>query len=114
MSNLQFILLIVALTILLGSILLGFLIWGAANIHWQGYAVRGIRWEAIALIGGGTVAFATQSLRALDRGVPAITQEMKMRAAKALASLVAKPTATKIVPDIFDKRVVPAVAKAIR
>ncbi len=51
---------------------------------------------------------------ALDKGVTKITEETKLRAAKALAGLVAKPTATKIIPDIFDKRVVPAVAKAVR
>lgn len=51
---------------------------------------------------------------ALDRGVTRITDESKVRAAKALASLIEKPTATKIIPDVFDKRVVPAVAKAIR
>ncbi|KND49149.1 MAG: malate dehydrogenase (oxaloacetate-decarboxylating) [Parcubacteria bacterium C7867-008] len=51
---------------------------------------------------------------ALDKGVTSITQETKVRAAKALASLVTNPTANKIVPDIFDKRVVPTVAKAVR
>ena len=51
---------------------------------------------------------------ALDRGVTAITMESKLRAAKALAALVETPSAKKIIPDILDKRVVPAVAKAIR
>ncbi|HEY1041996.1 MAG TPA: NADP-dependent malic enzyme [Candidatus Paceibacterota bacterium] len=51
---------------------------------------------------------------ALDRGVMRITEESKIRAAKALAALVPKPTATKIIPDVLDKRVVPAIAKAIR
>jgi malate dehydrogenase (oxaloacetate-decarboxylating) len=51
---------------------------------------------------------------ALDRGVTTITQEMKIKAAKALAGLVAKPTATKIIPDVLDKRVVSTIAKAIR
>lgn len=51
---------------------------------------------------------------ALDRGVTAITEASKLRAAKALAALVPKPTAAKIIPDVLDKRVVPAVAKAIR
>jgi len=40
--------------------------------------------------------------------------ETKLRAAKALAKLVEKPTATKIIPDLLDKRVVGAVAKAVR
>lgn len=51
---------------------------------------------------------------ALDKGVKQITMETKVRAAKALAALVEKPTAAKIVPDVLDKRVVPAVAKAVR
>lgn len=51
---------------------------------------------------------------ALDHGVTEITQAMKLRAATALAQLVVKPTAEKIIPDVFDKRVVPAIAKAIR
>jgi malate dehydrogenase (oxaloacetate-decarboxylating) len=51
---------------------------------------------------------------ALDRGVRTITQAMQIRAARALAGLVAKPTAQKIIPDVFDARVVPAIARAIR
>ncbi len=51
---------------------------------------------------------------ALDKGVSKITTETKLRAAKALAGLVAKPTAAKIIPDLLDKRVMPAVAKAVR
>jgi malate dehydrogenase (oxaloacetate-decarboxylating) len=51
---------------------------------------------------------------ALDRGVREITEASKLRAAKALAALVENPTATKIIPDILDVRVVPAVAKAVR
>ncbi len=51
---------------------------------------------------------------ALDNGVRVITQDMKLKAARALAALVKTPTVTKIIPDIFDKRVVPTIAKAIR
>ncbi len=51
---------------------------------------------------------------ALDHGVQDITQTMKLKAAKALASLVANPTATKIVPEIFDTRIVATIAKVIR
>lgn len=51
---------------------------------------------------------------ALDHKVTKITQEMKLKAAKAIAGLVKKPTAQKIVPDMFDKKVAPAVAKSIR
>jgi len=51
---------------------------------------------------------------ALDKGVRKITEETKLRAARAIAKLVARPTATHIIPDILDKRVVTAVAKAVR
>lgn len=51
---------------------------------------------------------------ALDKGVRQITEKTKLRAAKALASLVPNPTAQKLLPDVFDKRVVPAVAKAVQ
>jgi malate dehydrogenase (oxaloacetate-decarboxylating) len=51
---------------------------------------------------------------ALDRKISKITDKHKLAAAKAIASLVPKPTANKIVPDMFDKRVAKAVAKVIR
>lgn len=51
---------------------------------------------------------------ALDHKVTKITDEMKLKAAKAIAGLVKKPTATRIVPDMFDGRVAPAVAKVVR
>ena len=51
---------------------------------------------------------------ALDHRVRRITEEMKLKAAKALAGLIAKPTAEKILPDMFDRRVAKAVAKVIR
>jgi malate dehydrogenase (oxaloacetate-decarboxylating) len=51
---------------------------------------------------------------ALDKGITKITTETKLRAAKALAALVPNPTANKIIPDNLDKRVMPAIAKAVR
>lgn len=51
---------------------------------------------------------------ALDNNVKTITTKMKIQAAKALASLVFKPTANQIIPDVFDTRVVKTIAKAIR
>ena len=50
---------------------------------------------------------------ALDHGVKKITQELKLKAGHALAALVKRPTALKILPDMFDKRVAPTVAKAM-
>jgi len=51
---------------------------------------------------------------ALDHRVRAITDEMKLKAARAIASLVPRPTPTKIVPGMFDRRLVKTVAAAIR
>ena len=51
---------------------------------------------------------------ALDKGVKQITEATKLRAARALAALVARPTATRIIPDMLDPRVARAVARAVR
>ncbi len=51
---------------------------------------------------------------ALDHRVTKITDEMKVKAARAIAALVKKPTANKVIPDMFDKRAPIAVAKVIR
>ncbi len=51
---------------------------------------------------------------ALDNKVTKITQQMKLNAAKAIAALVPKPTQSKVIPDMFDKRAPKAVAKVIR
>ena len=51
---------------------------------------------------------------ALDNGVRKITDDIKLKAARALAHTIAKPTANKILPDMFDVRVAKVVAKAIR
>lgn len=51
---------------------------------------------------------------ALDNNVRQITDAMLVKAAIALAGLVPEPTQEKILPDPFDKAVVPAVASAIR
>lgn len=51
---------------------------------------------------------------ALDNDVTKITDEHKLAAAKALAELVADPSADKIVPGPFDEGVVDAVANVFR
>lgn len=51
---------------------------------------------------------------ALDHKVSTITDLMLVKAARNLAALIPKPTAGNIIPNTFDKRVVSAVAKAIR
>lgn len=50
---------------------------------------------------------------ALDNRVKAITDEHKIAAAQVIASLVEEPSATHIVPAVFDPRLVPAIAKVI-
>ena len=51
---------------------------------------------------------------ALDKGVSKITEATKLRAARALAALVPKPTAAKIIPDLLAPSVVGAIARAVR
>lgn len=51
---------------------------------------------------------------ALDAHIPQITEEMKLTAATALASLVQDPTPEKIIPGPFDAGVVGAVAGAVK
>lgn len=51
---------------------------------------------------------------ALDRGIVQFTDEMFVRAAKNLAAVEKKITPKKILPNVFDPRVVKVVAKAIK
>lgn len=51
---------------------------------------------------------------ALDHGVKKITDKMKLKAAVAIAGMIKRPSPKNIVPSIFDKRLVRAVAKSIR
>ncbi len=51
---------------------------------------------------------------ALDHKVKKITTEMKLKIAKNLSRLVKRPTAHCIIPTVFDKNVVKAVAKAVK
>lgn len=51
---------------------------------------------------------------ALDHKVKSITDQMKLRVAHAIASLVKRPTPENIIPDMFDRRLMPNVARAIR
>lgn len=50
---------------------------------------------------------------ALDHRVRAITDQHKIAAAQAIASLVDTPNAQSIIPTVFDERLVPAIAKVI-
>lgn len=60
------------------------------------------------------IAFPGIFRGALDHGVKKITDDHKITAAEALASLVDNPTPEEVIPSPFDDRVVPAVAQVIR
>lgn len=51
---------------------------------------------------------------ALDNGVKKITDEHKIAAAEVIASLVESPSADEIIPSVFNERLVPEIAAAIR
>ena len=51
---------------------------------------------------------------AIESRTSEITDKMKIAAAKALAAVVQRPTAEKIIPDLFDKKVVLAVSNAVK
>lgn len=61
-----------------------------------------------------SLAFPGVFRGALDHKVKAITDDHKVAAAEAIATLVPDPTADKIIPGPFDKGVVDAVANVIR
>jgi malate dehydrogenase (oxaloacetate-decarboxylating) len=50
----------------------------------------------------------------LEARAKQITEKMKLAAAEALAKVVRKPTAEKIIPDVFDKKVVESVSQAVK
>jgi malate dehydrogenase (oxaloacetate-decarboxylating) len=50
---------------------------------------------------------------ALDNQVRNITDDHKVAAAESIARLIENPTAEQIIPDVFDKRLVPEIAKQI-
>lgn len=51
---------------------------------------------------------------ALDSGAKKITDDHKIKAAKALAGLIKKPTADKIIPDALNRQVVKVVSKVFK
>lgn len=61
-----------------------------------------------------SLAFPGVFRGALDRNVRAITDEMKLAAAKKIASLVKKPTAEMVIPPVMTPGLVKAVASVIR
>lgn len=59
------------------------------------------------------IAFPGIFRGALDHQVTQITDAHKIAAAEAIAALVAAPTAEEIIPNVFDERIVGAVARQI-
>lgn len=59
------------------------------------------------------IAFPGIFRGALDNGVRMITDEHKLAAAEVIAGLVENPSATEIIPSVFDERLVPAIAQII-
>lgn len=60
------------------------------------------------------IAFPGIFRGALDNGVTKITDQHKIAAAEVIASLVETPSADMIIPDVFDTRLVPAIAAVIK
>ncbi len=60
------------------------------------------------------IAFPGVFRGALDIKAKKITDNMKIAAAETLASLVKKPSVKKIIPNLLDKKIVPAVAEAVK
>ncbi len=50
----------------------------------------------------------------LDARIRTVTTEMKLAAARAIATCVENPTEEKIIPDVFDRRVAERVAEAVK
>ncbi len=50
----------------------------------------------------------------LDHRIKKISPAMKIKVAETLASLVKRPTATNILPTMFDKRIVPTIARTLK
>ncbi len=59
------------------------------------------------------IAFPGIFRGALDNGVQKITDDHKIAAAEAIASLVEHPTADDVIPSVFDDRLVPTIAAVI-
>lgn len=60
------------------------------------------------------VAFPGIFRGALDHGVKKITDQHKLAAAEAIASLIETPSADEVIPSVFDERLVETVARVIR
>lgn len=81
------------------------------------------RESGVAVLGTGRSDFSNQINNALcypglfrgmlDHGIVKVTDEIKIRAARAIAAFVTQPTAEKIVPTMFEQGLHEAVAKSV-
>lgn len=81
------------------------------------------RESGVAVLGTGRSDFPNQINNALcypglfrgmlDHGIVKVTDEIKIRAARAIAAFVTQPTAEKIVPTMFEQGLHEAVAKSV-
>lgn len=60
------------------------------------------------------VAFPGIFRGALDNGITKITDQHKIAAAEAIATLISNPTADSIIPTVFEEKLVPVIADVIR
>jgi len=60
------------------------------------------------------IAFPGIFRGALDHGVQKITDQHKIAAAEAIASLVEDPTAGEVIPSVFNDQLVKAISEVIR
>lgn len=77
----------------------------------------------VAVLATGRSDFANQVNNALcypglfrgmlDQGVKKVTDEIKLRAAHAIASMIETPTADRIIPTMFNEGLVETVAKSV-
>ncbi len=73
--------------------------------------------NSVAVVSDGSAVLGLGNIGpagALDTRVRAITDEMKLRAARAIAGLIARPTPRRIIPGMFDPRLVRTIARTIR
>jgi malate dehydrogenase (oxaloacetate-decarboxylating) len=99
----------------------GAMIFGLANPDPEVHPDVAARHAAVVATGrsdypnqiNNVLAFPGVFRGALDVGARRITESMKLAAADAIASCVARPTADEVVPSVFDDSVVKAVSDAV-
>ncbi|CCH79744.1 NADP-dependent malic enzyme (conversion of malate into pyruvate) [Nostocoides japonicum T1-X7] len=99
----------------------GAIIFALANPDPEVHPTVAVRYAAVVATGrsdfpnqiNNVLAFPGIFRGALDSGATAISEEMKLAAARAIAALVPEPTAEAIIPSVFAPGVADAVAAAV-